>query len=47
MAIAEHEASEDAQYANQTEAITRMRGMLEDEMTIRKKQQLKEMQEYN
>ncbi len=29
---------EDASYAEQTEAITRMRGMMEDDMTMRKKQ---------
>ena len=34
-------------YAEQTAAITRMRGMLEDEQTMRKQQQLKEMQEEN
>ena len=34
-------------YAEQTAAITRMRGMLEDEGTSRKQAQLKEMQEEN
>ena len=34
-------------YAEQTAAITRMRGMLEYEQTMRKQQQLKEMQEEN
>jgi len=30
--------NEEAEYAAQTDNITRMRGMLEDEMTMRKKQ---------
>ena len=34
-------------YAMQTEAITRMRGMLEDEATMKKAQMMKEMQEEN
>ena len=34
-------------YAQQTEAITRMRGMLEDEATQKKAQMMKEMQEEN
>ena len=34
-------------YAQQTEAITRMRGLLEDEMTDKKNAQLKDMQAYN
>ena len=38
---------EEAAYAQQTEAITRMRGVLEDEMTQKKNQQLKELQAYN
>ena len=38
---------EESEYAEQTDNITRMRGMLEDEMTMKKKNQLKEMQEYN
>lgn len=35
-AIANNNTVEDAQYAAQTEAITRMRGLLEDEMTSKK-----------
>ncbi len=46
-AIADHNKGEDAQYAAQTNDITRMRGMLEDEMTMKKNQQLKELQAYN
>lgn len=38
---------EESEYAAQTEAITRMRGMLEDESTMKKKQMMKELQEYN
>lgn len=34
-------------YAQQTEAITRMRGLLEDEMSDKKNAQLKDMQAYN
>ena len=34
--INNHLANEEAQYAAQTEAMTRMRGLLEDEMTMRK-----------
>ena len=34
-------------YAQQTEAITRMRGMLEDEASQKKAQMMKEMQEEN
>ena len=41
------EKEDDRQYAMQTEAITRMRGMLEDEATMKKNQMMKEMQEYN
>ena len=37
---------EDA-YAQQTEAITRMRGLLEDENTQKRKQAMKELQAYN
>ena len=37
-ANAENEAREAREYANQTDNITRMRGMLEDEMTMKKKQ---------
>lgn len=46
-AIANCLKNEEAQYAAQTDNITRMRGMLEDEMTMRKKQQLAELQAYN
>jgi hypothetical protein len=35
--------NEEAAYAQQTEAITRMRGLLEDEMTDKKNKQLKDM----
>lgn len=45
--IAENEARENKEYADQTEAMTRMRGMLEDEMTMKKKQQLRDLQAYN
>ena len=38
---------QDADYAEQTAAITRMRGMLEDENTARKNAQLKALQEEN
>ena len=41
------EKQDDQMYAMQTEAITRMRGMLEDEATQKKNQMMKEMQEYN
>jgi hypothetical protein len=34
-------------YSNQTEAITRMRGMLEDEATMKKKNMMLEMQAEN
>ena len=34
-------------YAQQTEAITRMRGMLEDEMNEKRAKMMKEMQEEN
>ncbi len=34
-------------YAEQTTAITRMRGMLEDEMTAKRAQKMKEIQEEN
>jgi hypothetical protein len=33
-------AKEESHYSQQTEAITRMRGILEDEGTMKKKQQL-------
>ena len=35
---------EESEYAAQTEAITRARGMMEDDITMRKNQQLKELQ---
>ena len=41
------EKHDDLMYAQQTEAITRMRGMLEDEATQKKAQMQKEMQEEN
>ena len=34
-------------YAQQTEAITRMRGLLEDEMSSKKAAQLKDLQAFN
>lgn len=40
---ANKDAFEESEYAQQTENITRMRGLLEDEMTMKKKQQLKEL----
>ena len=43
----EAERQEEQDYAVQTDAITRMRGMLEDDMTTRKNAQLKAMQEEN
>ena len=46
-ALADALCNEKNEYANQTEATTRMRGMLEDDMTTRKNQQLKELQAYN
>jgi len=45
--INDNEKREEKEYAEQTENLTRMRGMLEDEMTMKKKQQLKELKEYN
>ena len=39
-------AEEDA-YAHQTETITRMRGIMEDENTIKRQQAYKELQAYN
>lgn len=45
--IAENEARENKEYADQTDAVTRMRGMLEDDMTMKKKNQLRELQDYN
>ena len=41
------EKMDEQMYAQQTEAITRMRGMLEDEATQKKAQMMKEMQEEN
>ena len=41
------EDEDDRQYALQTEAITRMRGMMEDEATQRKNAMMKEMQAEN
>ena len=41
------EKLDEQMYAQQTEAITRMRGMLEDEATQKKTQMMKEMQEEN
>lgn len=46
LAKAMDEADEKA-YAEQTEAITRMRGMLEDENEQKRQQALKELQAYN
>lgn len=43
----QNQAQEESEYAAQTEAITRARGMMEDDVTMRKNQQLKEMQDYN
>ena len=44
---AENEKKEESEYSSQTEAITRMRGMLEDEATHKKKNMMKELQQYN
>ena len=41
------EAEDEHQYAMQTEAITRMRGMLEDEATQKKNSMMKAMMEEN
>jgi len=41
------QAAEDAAYAAQTDAITRMRGLLEDEATAKKANAMKEMQAMN
>jgi len=38
---------EEADYAAQTDAVTRMRGMLEDEATLKKAQMMKDMQAEN
>ena len=46
-AAQEAEAEEEANYAAQSEAILRMRGMLEDENAQRKAQYAKQMQEEN
>ena len=43
----QNDKREEKDWAEQSENITRMRGMLEDEMDQKKKAQLKEMQEYN
>ena len=42
----DNENRENSEYAEQTDNLTRMRGMLEDEMTMKKKQQLKELQQF-
>lgn len=39
--------AEEHAYAQQTEAITRMRGIMEDENTMKRQQAYKELQEYN
>ena len=44
---ASNKQQEEAHYAEQTSNITNMRAILEDEQTMRKKQQLKELQEFN
>ena len=41
------EQEDDRMYAMQTDAITRMRGMLEDEASQKKANMMKEMQAYN
>ena len=41
------QAAEDSNYAAQTDAITRMRGLLEDEATAKKANAMKEMQAMN
>lgn len=43
----DHERADEAAYAAQTDAITRMRGMLEDEQNTKTKNALKEMQREN
>ena len=43
----EREAEEERQYAAQTEALNRMRGMLEDENNNKRANMLKQMQEEN
>ena len=47
MAAAQAEKDEEAAYAKQTDAITRMRGMLEDEMNAKRAAMMKEMQQEN
>ena len=47
MAAAAAQAQEEKEYAAQTAAITRMRGMLEDEMNCKRAQMMKELQEEN
>jgi len=44
---AENLKSEESAYAAQTDVITRARGMMEDDMSMKKQQQLLEMKEYN
>ena len=46
-AACQNEREEEAAYAAQTDAITRMRGMLEDEMNAKRANMMKEMQEEN
>ena len=46
-AAAQAEKEEEMAYAMQTEAITRMRGMLEDEANNKRANMMKEMQEEN
>jgi hypothetical protein len=41
------QAEEDRAYAEQTDAVTRMRGLLEDEATAKKAGAMKEMQAMN
>jgi hypothetical protein len=43
----DNDNNEESEYANQTDNMTRMRGMLEDDMTAKKNQQLKDLQAYN
>ena len=47
MAAAQAEKDEDMAYSAQTDAITRMRGMLEDEMNSKRANMMKQMQEEN
>lgn len=46
-AAAANEKAEDDAYAAQTEAITRMRGMLEDEANCNRAKMMKDMQDEN